>query len=132
MGDFMNNSTDIDVLKNDFTIALENFVNSTDDTPDDGRTDLYSAYEKIKKTITSEQSKEKDEKLEFMFKSLVTQMDTTSNSRVYSVLYALTFEDLLLEYLKDPIVKETLDYFVRFAPIKNLPLLFTLVRFHED
>lgn len=128
----MNNSTDIDVLKNDFTIALENFVNSTDDTPDDGRTDLYSAYEKIKKTITSEQSKEKDEKLEFMFKSLVTQMDTTSNSRVYSVLYALTFEDLLLEYLKDPIVKETLDYFVRFAPIKNLPLLFTLVRFHED
>jgi len=132
MGDFMNNSTDIDVLKNDFTIALENFVNSTDDTPDDGRTDLYSAYEKIKKTITSEQSKEKDEKLEFMFKSLVMQMDTTSNSRVYSVLYALTFEDLLLEYLKDPIVKETLDYFVRFAPIKNLPLLFTLVRFHED
>lgn len=128
----MNNSTDIDVLKNDFTNALENFVNSTDDTPDDGRTDLYSAYEKIKKTITSEQSKEKDEKLEFMFKSLVTQMDTTSNSRVYSVLYALTFEDLLLEYLKDPIVKETLDYFVRFAPIKNLPLLFTLVRFHED
>ena len=128
----MNNSTDIDVLKNDFTIALENFVNSTDDTPDDGRTDLYSAYEKIKKTITSEQSKEKDEKLEFMFKSLVTQMDTTSNSRVYSVLYALTFEDLLLEYLKYPIVKETLDYFVRFAPIKNLPLLFTLVRFHED
>ncbi|MBE6424564.1 MAG: hypothetical protein IJD43_08385 [Thermoguttaceae bacterium] len=128
----MNNSTDIDVLKNDFTIALENFVNSTDDTPDDGRTDLYSAYEKIKKTITSEQSKEKDEKLEFMFKSLVMQMDTTSNSRVYSVLYALTFEDLLLEYLKDPIVKETLDYFVRFAPIKNLPLLFTLVRFHED
>ena len=119
----MNNSTDIDVLKNDFTIALENFVNSTDDTPDDGRTDLYSA---------SEQSKEKDEKLEFMFKSLVMQMDTTSNSRVYSVLYALTFEDLLLEYLKDPIVKETLDYFVRFAPIKNLPLLFTLVRFHED
>jgi len=128
----MNNSTDIDVLKNDFTIALENFVNSTDDTPDDGRTDLYSAYEKIKKTITSEQSKEKDEKLEFMFISLVMQMDTTSNSRVYSVLYALTFEDLLLEYLKDPIVKETLDYFVRFAPIKNLPLLFTLVRFHED
>ena len=114
-------STNLDEKEKKFSSSLNNYAKAIGDD-DENRSNLFISYNQFLQAISKESEDKKDEKLSFVFSSLVEQLDSAPDGEISEVLYMYTFKDFLETYSEEPVIQKAIVDYVNSNSIEKLPL----------